>query len=136
MPGAAGQEQVVAVIVPRHGKHPTPEDLGEFVNDLLPGFKRPAIYHLVTGLPRTEVGRLDRAAVQRSYALVTGSPSRLSAVDVATDGDPESDDVAVPDIEPDVAPEVAGDLAELGAKLPGTGRREGRGEQDTDEDLF
>ena len=71
MPGGDGQEQVVAVIVPRHGKHPTPEDLAEFVTELLPAFKRPTSYHLVQALPRTEVGRLDRAIVQRSYARVS-----------------------------------------------------------------
>jgi hypothetical protein len=135
VPGGDGQEQVVAVIVPRHGKHPTPEDLGEFVTELLPAFKRPTKYHLTQALPRTEVGRLDRATVQRSYARVSGVPlSRLSAVGGAAQDDPEPD--AVTADEPNTAPELAGDLAELGARLPGTGRREDRGEQDTDEDLF
>jgi len=38
--------------------------------------------------------------------------------------------------EPDIAPEVAADLDELGVRLPATGSREDRGDQDTDEDLF
>ena len=138
MPGADGQEQVVAVIVPRHGKHPTPDDLAEFVTDHLPAFKRPAVYHLVEALPRTEVGRLDRASVQRSYARAAGLPlPRLSAVAGSADreqAEPESD--AETEVPPDIAPEVAGDLAELGARLPGTGSREDRGGLDTDEDLF
>ena len=62
-----GQEQVVAVLVARAGKHPTPGDLTDFVSELLPPFKRPVAFHLVDGLPRTEVGRLDRAAVQRQF---------------------------------------------------------------------
>ena len=145
MPGVDGQEQVVAVIVPRHGKHPTPDDLAEFVAELLPAFKRPAVYHLVEALPRTEVGRLDRASVQRSYARAAGLPlSRLTAV---ADG---TRLLTGPTAPADAngrrrgerrqprtsAPEVAGDLAELGARLPGTGSRDDRGDQDTDEDLF
>ncbi len=140
MPGVDGQQQVVAVIVPRQGKHPTPDDLAEFVSELLPAFKRPAVYHLVDALPRTEVGRLDRASVQRRYARAAGlSPPRLAAVGDGAggaDSDVASEQPAEEGAPPDVAPEVAGDLAELGARLPGTGSREDRGEQDTDEDLF
>jgi len=133
MPGTDGQEQVVAVLVPRHGTHPTTGDLNEFVSGLLPAFKRPAVYHLVEALPRTEVGRLDRASVQRSYAWASGVPStRLAAVGgAAVDDDETGGDTAEA-----TAPEPVGDLAELGAKLPGTGDRADRGEQDTDEDLF
>lgn len=137
MPGIDGQDQIVAVIVPRSGKHPTPDDLAEFVADHLPAFKRPAVYHLVEMLPRTEVGRLDRASVQRGYARAAGLPlPRLAAVATGTDDDEAA---APPDedpVPPDIAPEVAGDLADLGARLPGTGSREDRGVQDTDEDLF
>ena len=61
------------MLVPQPGTHPTTDDLAEFVADRLPAFKRPAVYQLVDALPRTEVGRLDRAAVQRSYAR---SPDR------------------------------------------------------------
>ena len=39
-------------------------------------------------------------------------------------------------VEPDVAPEEAAGLDELGTRLPGTGDRVERGDQDTDEDLF
>jgi len=42
-----------------------------------------------------------------------------------------SEDVAV-----DVTPEQVADLDELGVRLPASGSREERGDQDTDEDLF
>src|SRR5207342_971117 len=48
MPGPDGQEQVVAVLVPRAGTHPTPDDLTEFLGGQLAAFKRPAVYHLVS----------------------------------------------------------------------------------------
>jgi len=143
MPGLDGQEQVVAVLVAKAGTHPTPGDLGDFVSDLLPPFKRPAVYHLVSALPRTEVGRLDRASVQRSYSRAVGIPlPRLAAVPgtvVGVDPGSAGDDPPQPAgaaEEPDITPEQVGDLGELGARLPGTGNREDRGEQDTDEDLF
>jgi long-chain acyl-CoA synthetase len=142
-----GQQQVVAVLVARAGKHPTPGDLTDFVSELLPPFKRPVSFHLVNGLPRTEVGRLDRAAVQRQFA--TDSDRRLTAV-VAGPG-PDSSAAVPPDgslemgqaydepadAAPDVAPEPVGELADLGVRLPVTGvDRSARGDQDTDEDLF
>jgi hypothetical protein len=36
----------------------------------------------------------------------------------------------------DVTPEQVADLDELGVRLPASGTREERGDQDTDEDLF
>ena len=132
VPGLRGQEQVVAVLVPRSGTHPTTADLSDFAADRLAAFKRPAVYELVTELPRTEVGRLNRASVLRRYAASIGQPvSRLAAV---RSPDTESEEPDEP--LPDVTPEPVGALDELGRKLPGTGDRGGRGEQDTDEDLF
>ncbi len=140
VPASDGQEQVIAAIVPKVGTHPTTDDLSDFVVALLPPFKRPAAYHLVQALPRTEVGRLDRAAVQRSNAWAADlAPSRLSAVSTVADtGEATTDESAAgdEDAEVDVTPEVAGDLNELGTRLPGTGDRTDRGGQDTDEDLF
>ena len=137
VPTADGQQQVVAVLVARPGTHPTDGDLAEFVGDVLPPFKRPAAYHLVDVLPRTEVGRLDRTSVLRSYALAAGlPPSRLTAVPGAAEQAGETPVDAESPAEPDIAPEVAADLDELGVRLPATGSREDRGDQDTDEDLF
>jgi long-chain acyl-CoA synthetase len=137
MPGPDGQEQVVAVLVPRAGTRPTPDDLTEFLGGQLAAFKRPAVYHLVSALPRTEVGRLDRGSVQRGYAQAAGLPlSRLTSVGPwGPDGSDDGDDAGEID-GPDTAPETVADLAELGTKLPGTGNRAARGDQDTDEDLF
>jgi len=136
-----GQEQVVAVLVARAGKHPTPGDLTDFVSELLPPFKRPVEFHLVEGLPRTEVGRLDRASVQRQF-LPESEQRRLTAVG-ADSADAESapgDDTGgnePAESAPDIAPEQVGELAELGVRLPGAGvNRAARGNQDTDEDLF
>lgn len=139
-----GQEQVVAVLVARAGKHPTPGDLTDFVSERLPPFKRPVAFHLVDGLPRTEVGRLDRAAVQRQFVSESDNRRRLNAVA----GQPQQGQSELEPIggsaeggpvepEPDVAPEQVGELTELGVRLPGTGAdRSARGDQDTDEDLF
>ena len=68
VPGRAG-ERMVAVLVAQRGTHPTPDDLDDFVADRLPVFKRPERYRLVPRLPRSEVGRVDRAAVRRGYLL-------------------------------------------------------------------
>ena len=68
VPGRAG-ERMVAVLVAQRGTHPTPEDLDDFLVDRLPAFKRPERYRLVDRLPRSEVGRVDRAAVRRGYLL-------------------------------------------------------------------
>ncbi len=144
MPGVDGQQQIVAVIVPRQGKHPTPDDLAEFVAELLPAFKRPAVYHLVAR--RCPEPRSGGWIEPRCSAVTRGRPdcrcpgSRpLGDADRGTE-DADGDRAAVRAGRwsggTDVAPEVAGDLAELGARLPGTGSREDRGEQDTDEDLF
>ena len=88
VPGADGQEQVVAVIVPKQGTHPTTERPGRVRRPTCcRRSRRPTAYHLVDALPRTEVGRLDRAAVQRSQAK-SGPVSRLTAVDSADDTEP------------------------------------------------
>ncbi len=68
VPGRAG-ERMVAVLVAQRGTHPTSGDLDDFVADRLPVFKRPERYRLVPRLPRSEVGRVDRAAVRRGYLL-------------------------------------------------------------------
>ena len=66
VPGRSG-EIMLAVLVGQRGTHPTPADVDDFVAERLPPFKRPARYRLVARLPRTEVGRVDRAAVRRAY---------------------------------------------------------------------
>ena len=48
----------------------------------------------------------------------------------ATASGPSEDDAV------DLTPEKVADLDELGVRLPASGTREERGDQDTDEDLF
>jgi long-chain acyl-CoA synthetase len=157
VPDADGHDRVVAVLVPGPGETPSVDELLEFAAERLPVFKRPADYLLVNALPRTEVGRLDRAAVLRSYQKSPRSaqarPPKLSAVPtVATEPrsakkvDPDRVESAAEsgsaangaENEPtaDTAPEQASELSELGVRLPWTGNRVDRGKQDTDEDMF
>ena len=149
VPAAGGGEEVAAVLVARADTVPTVTDLADFVESRLPAFKRPAVYQLAPSLPRTEVGRLDRGAVLRNFArtpnatlprLVAVGPSAAGAVTVngaqeaavaGESGSEPGEDEAV-----DVTPEQVADLDELGVRLPASGSREERGDQDTDEDLF
>ncbi len=159
-PGRAG-EAVVAVLVPLWGTHPTPGDLEEFVAARLPVFKRPQRYQLVDRLPRNEIGRVDRERVRVLYrngrppdAVDEDGPgsaeaaARVLADLPDPDPDPGTADAGPtggPGSEPpsaevapaaDVTPEPAASLDELGHRLPGTGERNRRGNDDTDEDLF
>ena len=97
-------------------------------------------------LPRTEVGRLDRGAVLRNFARTPSATLPwLTAVAPSSDGttvngapgtaeDGGSEQGAGEAV--DIAPEQVADLDELGVRLPASGSREERGDQDTDEDLF
>jgi long-chain acyl-CoA synthetase len=149
VPVAGGAEEVAAVLVARADAVLTVTDLADFVDSRLPAFKRPVVYQLAPSLPRTEVGRLDRGAVLRNFTrtpnatlprLVAVAPSPEGAVTVNGDqaaavagetaSGPSEDDAV------DVRPEQVADLDELGVRLPASGTREERGDQDTDEDLF
>ena len=92
VPGRAG-ERMVAVLVAQRGTHPTPDDLDEFVIDRLPAFKRPERYRLVDRLPRSEVGRVDRAAVRRGY-LLDPDPEPAPSVRLAGGEAPTAEPVA------------------------------------------
>ena len=133
VPAADGHEELVAVLVGTEDRIPADDELREFVAARLPAFKHPAVYRVVDDLPKTEVGRIDRDETRRRFGPAAGQALRTLVVvpDVADDGAAKEDEPG-----PDVAPEPAGELAELGARLPGTGDRVGRGRDDTDEDLF
>ncbi len=136
MPGRGG-ETVVAALVAKAGTRPTSSDVGEFVASLLPPFKRPTDYRLVDVLPRTEVGRLDRATVRRDFAASRGidllPPVRLRPAD-------DPDRAVGPGVGPvadrDQGPERAAGLNRLGRRLPAADSGRGRSARDTDEDLF
>jgi len=149
VPAAGGGEEVAAVLVPRADAVLTVADLADFVQSRLPAFKRPAVYQLAPSLPRTEVGRLDRGVVLRNFTrtpnatlprLVAVAPSADGTVTVdggeAAEVDGESETGPSQHEAVDVTPEQVADLDELGVRLPASGSREERGDQDTDEDLF
>jgi hypothetical protein len=121
----------------------------------LPVFKRPQRYLLVDRLPRNEIGRVDRRAVgvlyesgKSSETISLPAESAESAAEILLIGDAEelpdpgpvdpnaAEPSAAAPIPPDVQPEAAAPLEELGARLPGTGGRDRRGTDDTDDDLF
>lgn len=127
VPGRAG-DTVAAVLVAQAGTRPTSADVTEFLSAVLPPFKRPTVYQLVDVLPRTEVGRLDRAAIRASIA---------QQHDVSEDDVPDRALTLVPLDGEGTSPEQAAPLSELGSRLPSaTGPGARRGAHDTDEDLF
>src|SRR5699024_5329786 len=67
-------------LVAEPGTRPRADDVAETVAGHLAPFKRPSEYRLVSHLPRTSVGRLDRAAVRRDCAEADGlDPAEGSA---------------------------------------------------------
>ncbi|WP_395729352.1 class I adenylate-forming enzyme family protein [Nakamurella sp.] len=133
VPAADGHSELVAVLVGAEDRTPAVEELREFVGARLPAFKHPALYRVVDDLPKTELGRIDRDESRRRFGPAARQALRtlvavpdVDHLDAVEEGDPA----------PDVRPEPAGDLVDLGARLPGTGDRAGRGRDDTDEDLF
>lgn len=151
-PGRAG-DTVVAILVPLRGTRPTPSDLEDFVAARLPVFKRPRSYQLVDRLPRNEIGRIDRDAVRalhresdlreaEPYGHGTGEAAGQAATEEldGPDGQEALPAESVPTAEapvgPDISPEQAAPIEELGTRLPGTGERQRRGDEDTDDDLF
>ena len=60
-------ETVAAVIVPRGSASPTPAELAEFCRDRLAPFEIPASFQLVSALPHTAKGSLDRRAVAQQF---------------------------------------------------------------------
>ena len=133
VPAADGHSELVAVLVGTEDRAPAEAELREFIGDRLPEFKHPVVYRVVDGLPKTEVGRVDRDETRRRFGPAARQALRTLVAVPDVDGADAVDDG---ESEPDVTPETAGDLAELGARLPGTGDRAGRGRDDTDEDLF
>ncbi|HXA60811.1 MAG TPA: hypothetical protein VNW94_16750, partial [Streptosporangiaceae bacterium] len=58
-------EQVLAVVVPRHGSGLTEADLVAFCTERLAGYKRPARFGFLDRLPRTSTGKLLRRELRR-----------------------------------------------------------------------
>ncbi|WP_196073226.1 class I adenylate-forming enzyme family protein [Nakamurella alba] len=141
-PGRVG-DQVVAVLVAQRGTRPTQDDLDEYVADRLPVFKRPARYVLLDRLPRTPLGRVDRAAV-RALVPDGGAIPLHSVADRTADPAPGHPDPAPGQAGGKAGPvaDKAGPAATGGGvpaappRLPGVSSGPKRGAQDGDEDLF
>jgi acyl-CoA synthetase (AMP-forming)/AMP-acid ligase II len=71
-------QRVEAVVVPATGQIIDPEALRLFVRDRLRGSRTPDRVHVITGLPRTETGKLVRRQVS---ALLPGERDRLAPWD-------------------------------------------------------
>lgn len=140
----AGSTTVVAVIVPVAGADPTDDELSEYLAGRLPVFKRPTEFAIREALPRTELGRVDRAAALAGFgrripvrpAAVRASGGAGDGQHAVGDGAPNSAPDPDTDPAPDRAPETAAGLDELGRRLPAAGSRRGRSTQDSDDDLF
>jgi malonyl-CoA/methylmalonyl-CoA synthetase len=59
-PDADLGERIVAWIVPRPGTRPSAESLADHVAGLLTPHKRPRVVHLMDGLPRNEMGKVQK----------------------------------------------------------------------------
>jgi long-chain acyl-CoA synthetase len=110
--GRVGQE-IVAVLVPEPGTHPTAGDLDDYLAARLPAFKRPARYQLVGELHRTALGRLDRERVRADV------PDRAAA--------------ALREVAPEAPDRTPAEKAPL---LPGVEPGSARAAQDSEDDLF
>jgi malonyl-CoA/methylmalonyl-CoA synthetase len=63
-PDADLGERIVAWIVPRAGAQPSREELADHVARLLTPHKRPRTVHLLEGLPRNEMGKVQKRRLQ------------------------------------------------------------------------
>lgn len=62
-------ETVVAVIVPRPGRTPDPEQLKAFLSDKVARYKIPRVYRFAEALPRTPSGKLQKHLLRNSTSL-------------------------------------------------------------------
>ncbi|HSA52497.1 MAG TPA: acyl-CoA synthetase [Yinghuangia sp.] len=66
-------ERVTALVVPREGAAPDPEDIRAYTRTLIAGYKVPKRIHLVDAIARTAAGKVDlRAAKARAERLSAG----------------------------------------------------------------
>jgi long-chain acyl-CoA synthetase len=76
VPDAHWGEAVKALIVPRPGARPAPEDLIAFARERLAGYKLPRSVEFVDAFPRTPSGKVLKRELRDRYA--TQSPRRLN----------------------------------------------------------
>ena len=65
-------EQIVAVVQPRIGTAPRPEELIEWVRSQLADYKRPRILELVDKLPRDDNGKIRKPVFRREWLEARG----------------------------------------------------------------
>jgi amino acid adenylation domain-containing protein/non-ribosomal peptide synthase protein (TIGR01720 family) len=82
---AAGEEQLVAFVVPRDGVRPEPAELRRHLQARVPDFMLPGAFALLDQLPLTPNGKLDRAALAALPAADGGPPAARRAAGSATE---------------------------------------------------
>ena len=72
VPDADFGEAVVAVVVPQPGASLDPVALRSAAREHLAGFKVPKQVHVVEALPRNAMGKVEKAALRRTYGTIEG----------------------------------------------------------------
>ncbi|OZD01289.1 acyl-CoA synthetase [Rhodococcus sp. 06-235-1A] len=77
-PDAYQGESVVAYVSLRHGTTVTPDALVDFARDRLAAYKRPKVVHIIDELPKTQTGKIRRAALKpvsaEHYSIESDTP--------------------------------------------------------------
>jgi long-chain acyl-CoA synthetase len=73
VPDAHWGEAVKALVVPRPGRRPAPQDLIAFARERLAGYKLPRSVDVVSELPRTPSGKVLKRELRERYAERRGS---------------------------------------------------------------
>jgi long-chain acyl-CoA synthetase len=68
VPDARWGETVKALVVPRDGARPEPDELVAFARDRLAGYKLPRAIEFVDGFPRTPTGKVLKRELRARYA--------------------------------------------------------------------
>jgi len=71
VPDAEWGEAVKAVVAPRPGQRPSPEELTAFVKERLASYKAPKYYAFVEELPRNYLGKLLKTDLRKTYGEAT-----------------------------------------------------------------
>jgi acyl-CoA synthetase (AMP-forming)/AMP-acid ligase II len=74
VPDVEWGEEVKAVLIPKHGQKPSPEELTAFVKSHLASFKAPKYYALVGELPRNYLGKVLKTELRKLHG---GAKSEL-----------------------------------------------------------
>ncbi len=67
VPDVEWGEEVKAIVVPKEGQKPSPDELTEFVKGRLASYKAPKYYHFVEELPRNYLGKVLKTELRKQY---------------------------------------------------------------------